>query len=132
VLTIKQAGNWTRRLYALVNAVSHDCDAEKSVGCEVRVLVECPYGGPGHTMYAEFNTALFVADGSGITYALECAWDVIQKAADRCARTKVVKLVWVVREPVRLVLATVRTLEGLSRLGCLGCAIEAEVVQRLS
>jgi hypothetical protein len=26
----------------------------------------------------------------------------------------------------------VRTLEGLSRLGCLGCAIEAEVVQRLS
>jgi hypothetical protein len=28
--------------------------------------------------------------------------------------------------------AGVRTLEGLSRLGCLGCAIEAEVVQRLS
>jgi transposase len=27
--------------------------------------------------------------------------------------------------------ASVRTLEGLSRLGCLGCAIEAEVVQRL-
>jgi hypothetical protein len=26
---------------------------------------------------------------------------------------------------------TVRTLEGLSRLGCLGCTIEAEVVQRL-
>jgi hypothetical protein len=26
--------------------------------------------------------------------------------------------------------ASVRTLEGLSRLGCLGCAIEAEVVQQ--
>jgi ferric-chelate reductase len=108
VLTVKQAGNWTRRLYALANAASHDCDAEKSVGREVRVLVECPYGGPGHTMYAEFDVALFVADGSGITYALECAWDVIQKAADGRARTKVVKLVWVVREPVRLVLAATK------------------------
>jgi hypothetical protein len=27
--------------------------------------------------------------------------------------------------------SNVRTLEGLSRLDCLGCAIEAEVVQRL-
>jgi ferric-chelate reductase len=111
VLTVKQAGNWTRRLYAFANATSHDCDAEKSVGHEVRVLVECPYGGPGHMMYAGFDVALFVADGSGITYALGCAWDVVQKAADGRARTKVVKLVWVVRKPVRLVLSA-RKSEG--------------------
>jgi ferric-chelate reductase len=98
VLTVKQAGNWTRKLYALANAASYD--AEKTgAGREVRVLVEGPYGGPGHTMYAGFDAALFVAGGSGITYALGCARDVIQKAADGRARTKVVELVWVVREP---------------------------------
>ncbi|EIN05483.1 hypothetical protein PUNSTDRAFT_115913 [Punctularia strigosozonata HHB-11173 SS5] len=111
VLTVKQAGNWTRKLYALASSAAYSPakdagDAEEKgvgvvgdAGRNVTVMVEGPYGGPGHTLYPSFDGALFVAGGSGITYALGCARAAVSEARRGRARCGVVRLVWVVQDP---------------------------------
>lgn len=56
-------------------------------------------GGPGHTVFASFSAAVFVAGGSGITYALSAIEDLVQKDIRGESRVKVIELVWSVSDP---------------------------------
>ncbi|KDR70244.1 hypothetical protein GALMADRAFT_214680 [Galerina marginata CBS 339.88] len=99
VLMCKRAGGWTRKLYEMAKMGGY---TEGGVGREVRVVVEGPYGGPGHTIYASFSAAVFVAGGSGITYALSVIQDLVQKDLRGESRVKVIELVWSVTDPACL------------------------------
>ncbi|KAH9475842.1 Ferric reduction oxidase 6 [Psilocybe cubensis] len=119
VLMCKKAGGWTGALYALAKSSSSSsspasleagCPQEKTVGMgmgmglgkEVKVIVEGPYGGPGHVNFASFSAAVFVVGGSGITYALAAIEDLVRKDGKGESRVKVVELVWIVADPACL------------------------------
>ncbi|KAL0576626.1 hypothetical protein V5O48_005356 [Marasmius crinis-equi] len=99
VLLCKKAGDWTERLYELAKSGGYR-DHE---GTKVKVWVEGPYGGPGHMMFASYSAAVFVAGGSGITFALSAAQDLIRKDVEGHSRVKVIELVWSVPDPAALV-----------------------------
>ena len=42
---------------------------------------------------------MLVAGGSGITYALSTAQEIMQKSAEGASRTRVVELVWSITDP---------------------------------
>src|SRR6266545_1952237 len=98
VLLCKRAGDWTRKLFdmAKVNNV------EGGMGTQIKVGVEGPYGGPGHTIYSSFSAAVLIAGGSGITYALSVIQDLIQKDLKGESRVKSIDLVWSVPDPANL------------------------------
>lgn len=105
-LMCKKTGAWTNRLFELARGMeygsfsSDDNRAEKgSRPRDVRVLIEGPYGGPNHTIYASFSAAVVVAGGSGITYALGVLQDLLQKDREGRSRLKCVELVWSVQDP---------------------------------
>jgi len=100
VLMCKRAGGWTRKLYDVAKMGSY---TEGGVGRDLKVVVEGPYGGPGHTIFSSFSAAVFVAGGSGITYALAALQDLVQKDLAGQSRVKVIELVWTVPDPSTLV-----------------------------
>lgn len=68
-----------------------------------------PYlGGPGHTLFASFSGALFVAGGSGITFALSAVQDLVQKDLRGESRLKSIELVWIVQDPCKSDVSTLR------------------------
>ncbi|TFK37001.1 hypothetical protein BDQ12DRAFT_608543 [Crucibulum laeve] len=101
VLLCKKTGTWTTKLYDM--AKTNGFVERGVVAREVRVMVEGPYGGPGHTIFASFSAAVFVAGGSGITFALSAIQDLVQKDLKGRSRVKVIELVWVVTDPASLV-----------------------------
>jgi ferric-chelate reductase len=62
----------------------------------VRVLVEGPYGGVGHTQPASFAGALLVAGGAGLSFALAILGDVLRA---RGGGPRSIRLIWAVRDP---------------------------------
>ncbi|KAL6302892.1 incomplete iron reductase [Sparassis latifolia] len=100
VLLCKKAGDWTGRLVELAKRAEHSEACE--VHTRVKVLVEGPYGGHGHAILPSYSGAMLVAGGSGITYALSTAQELMQKEAEGSSRVKVVELVWSVPDPVCL------------------------------
>jgi predicted ferric reductase len=100
VLMCKKANGWTKQLYEMAKV--EDYMAGLGRGRRMRVVVEGPYGGPGLTMFASFSAAVFVAGGSGITYALSVIQDLVQKDLRGESRVKVIELVWVVPDPACL------------------------------
>ncbi|KAI0794897.1 hypothetical protein C8Q75DRAFT_803744 [Abortiporus biennis] len=101
VLMCKKVGTWTTRLYDLSRKVEYG-EAGTGISQDVKVLVEGPYGGPGHTVFSSFSGALFVAGGSGITYALATFQELIQKDLEGESRLKVIELVWSIQDPASL------------------------------
>ncbi|KAJ7705372.1 hypothetical protein B0H17DRAFT_1037796 [Mycena rosella] len=99
VLMCKKAGTWTTKLFAAA-ATNH---SERGMGRDVRIMVEGPYGGPGLVMFNSFSAAVFVAGGSGITFALSAIQELIQKDKRGESRVRVIELVWVVQHPAALV-----------------------------
>ncbi|KAK7690507.1 hypothetical protein QCA50_005605 [Cerrena zonata] len=100
VLMCKKAGGWTDKLFNLAKKISHG-EAGGHVSA-VNVLVEGPYGGPGHTLFSSFSGALFVAGGSGITFALGAVQDLVNKDLSGETRLKAIELVWVIQDPSML------------------------------
>ncbi|KAJ8090405.1 hypothetical protein PM082_019003 [Marasmius tenuissimus] len=100
ILLCKKAGDWTERLYELAKTGGYNGQYE---GTKVKVWVEGPYGGPGHMMFASFSAAVFVVGGSGITFALSAAQDLIRKDVEGHSRVKVIEIVWSVQDPTSLV-----------------------------
>ncbi|KAG7086865.1 hypothetical protein E1B28_002786 [Marasmius oreades] len=105
VLMCKKAGDWTERLYDLAKSGGYhkgrgggDHDPMK-----VKVWVEGPYGGTGHMMFASFSAAVFIVGGSGITFGLSMAQDLIRKDLEGHSRVKVIELIWCVQDPASLV-----------------------------
>ena len=95
VLLCKSAGDWTRKLFDMAKVSNKE-------GGMIRVVVEGPYGGPGHMIYSSFSAVVLVAGGSGITYALSLVHDLIQKDLKGESRVKSIDLVWVVPDPANL------------------------------
>ncbi|KAH9946886.1 iron reductase [Amylocystis lapponica] len=100
VLMCKKAGDWTSKLYEL--AKREDKGEANGLGPRVRVLIDGPYGGPGHSIMSSFSGAMFVAGGSGITYALGAVRELMQRASEGRTRVKVIELVWSIPDPASL------------------------------
>ncbi|KAI8973127.1 incomplete iron reductase [Trametes punicea] len=100
VLMCKKAGDWTNKLYELAQRA--DYGEANGIGSDVRVVVEGPYGGPGHAIFGSFSGALFVAGGSGITFALGAVQDLMKKDLEYKSRVRAIELVWSVQDPSAL------------------------------
>ena len=48
---------------------------------------------------SSFSAAVFVAGGSGITFALSAIQDIVQRDIADESRVKVIELVWIVSDP---------------------------------
>ncbi|KAJ7489400.1 hypothetical protein FB451DRAFT_1337155 [Mycena latifolia] len=99
ILMCKKTGNWTHKLFA----TAANSWSEKGVGRDVKIMVEGPYGGPGFVMFNSFSAALFVAGGSGITFALGAIQELIQQDLRGKSRVRVIELVWVIQDASSLV-----------------------------
>jgi len=112
VLYVKSAGDWTRRLYDVARSYEASANPfedqnekgsrlEKGAGkgATMKMVVEGPYGGPGHTMYASYTSSFIVVGGSGITYGLSIVDELIRDNDKMQSRTRLIHLVWVVQDP---------------------------------
>ncbi|KAG5640475.1 hypothetical protein DXG03_008380 [Asterophora parasitica] len=99
VLMAKKSGRWTNALYEMAKGSGY---TESEYGRRVKVIVEGPYGGPGHAIFASYSAAVFVVGGSGITFALSTIQELIQKDLKGQSRVKTITLVWVVQDPASL------------------------------
>ena len=97
-LMVKKAGDWTNKLYGMATKseaiYSGGWGAEK----KAKVWIEGPYGGVGNTMMDSYSGAVFVVGGSGITFALSCITDLVQKDAQGLSRLKIIHLIWSVQD----------------------------------
>ncbi|KAF9065852.1 hypothetical protein BDP27DRAFT_1331474, partial [Rhodocollybia butyracea] len=100
ILMCKKAGDWTNKLYDLAKSSEYEGGDNAR---KVKVCIDGPYGGPGHRIFSSFSAAVFVAGGSGITFALSAIQDLIQKDLEGHSRVKVIHLVWSVQDPSSLV-----------------------------
>ena len=100
VLMVKKAGDWTNKLYSLAQRA--DYGEANGVGSHVQVVIEGPYGGPGHAIFSSFSGEMFVAGGSGITFALAAAQDLMKKDLEYRSRVRHIELVWTVQDPAAL------------------------------
>ncbi|KAG9025314.1 hypothetical protein FRB95_010337 [Tulasnella sp. JGI-2019a] len=110
VLYVKACGNWTNRLYALAKGAGSTAGVEKTGGSDtneqgmtMRMIIEGPYGGPGHDVISTFSSAFLVVGGSGITWGLGMMEEIIRDAELQRANTKLVHLVWIVQDPSSLI-----------------------------
>ncbi|ETW75457.1 ferric reductase [Heterobasidion irregulare TC 32-1] len=104
----KYEGGWTGRLFEMAQAQDGGMEEKTiglpkhSIGRRVRVIVEGPYSGPGHTLFASYSGALLVAGGSGITFVLSILADLLQKHGEGRSRLRVIEVVWSVADPSAL------------------------------
>ena len=65
---------------------------------EVR-LIRYLIGGPGYTLYHSFSGVLLAAGGSGISFVLAIAQELLQRAAiaPRSTNTRAIEIVWSVQ-----------------------------------
>ncbi|KAJ7749260.1 hypothetical protein DFH07DRAFT_555851 [Mycena maculata] len=99
VLMCKKTGTWTQKLFATA-AVGQP---EQGVGRNVKIVVEGPYGGPGFAMFNSYSASVFIAGGSGITFALSAVQELIQRDLRGESRVRVIELVWVAQDAASLV-----------------------------
>ncbi|TFK83417.1 incomplete iron reductase [Polyporus arcularius HHB13444] len=100
VLMVKKAGDWTTKLYDLAQRA--DYGEANGLGGSVQVVVEGPYGGPGHAIFSSFSGAMFVAGGSGITFGLAAVQDLMKKDLEYRSRIRAMELVWCIQDPTAL------------------------------
>ncbi|KAF9055495.1 hypothetical protein BDZ89DRAFT_1125231 [Hymenopellis radicata] len=100
ILMVKKVGGWTNKLFDISRSGGY---TEAGVGRNVAVMVEGPYGGPGHAIPSSNSAAVFVVGGSGITYALAGMNELIQKDLRGESRVKMIELIWTVQDPAALV-----------------------------
>jgi ferric-chelate reductase len=97
VLLCKKAGGWTGKLYEIAKAGGY-CEGGLGRGRNISVIVEGPYGGPGHSVFASYSAAVFVVGGSGISFALSAAQELVQRDVENGSRVKVIELIWCVQD----------------------------------
>ncbi|KAL1413752.1 hypothetical protein Q8F55_001534 [Vanrija albida] len=98
VLLCAAAGDWTKELRAL--AQTGDSEDKSDVGTykhDVGVLIEGPYGGPGNTLPASFTSIVLFAGGSGLSYAMGMAHDLVERSRTGAIAARTIDLVWSVR-----------------------------------
>ncbi|KAG1732109.1 ferric reductase like transmembrane component-domain-containing protein [Suillus lakei] len=89
VLMCKNVGGWTGRLYEM---------AKVGGVRTVQVMIEGPYGGPGHCVFASYSAAMFIVGGSGITFALSAVQDILQRDSEGASRVKIIEVIWSVQD----------------------------------
>ncbi|KAA1477942.1 hypothetical protein DENSPDRAFT_885508 [Dentipellis sp. KUC8613] len=102
-------GRWTGWLYDVARGEGKGKVVEKEAGAgallegggggarlgrELQVIVEGPYSGPGHTVFAAYSGAVLVAGGSGITFVLGVLEDLLHKHVEGRSRLCAVDVVW--------------------------------------
>lgn len=100
VLMCKKSGRWTQKLYELGTLAGYQ--AEEGGVRRTKVLVEGPYGGPGHTVFASYSAAIFVIGGSGISFALSSIQELVRRDNEASSRLKAIELIWSVQDPSSL------------------------------
>ncbi|KIJ62212.1 hypothetical protein HYDPIDRAFT_94699, partial [Hydnomerulius pinastri MD-312] len=101
VLMCETAGWWTGRLYEMAKVAGYGYE-EGGVGRMISVMLEGPYGGPGHAVFASFSAAMFIVGGSGITFALSAVQDLLQRDLEGSGRVKIIELIWSIQDPCSL------------------------------
>ncbi|KAG6376754.1 hypothetical protein JVT61DRAFT_1775 [Boletus reticuloceps] len=101
VLMCKNVGGWTNRLYEMAKVAGYGREAGDE-SRTVSVMLEGPYGGAGHSVFASFSAAMFVVGGSGITFALSAIQDLIQRDREDSSRVKLIELIWCIQDPCAL------------------------------
>lgn len=97
VLLCKNVGGWTGRLYEMAKVAGYGTD-EGAFGRTVQVMIEGPYGGPGHCVFASYSAAMFIVGGSGITFALSAVQDILQRDSEGASRVKIIEVIWSVQD----------------------------------
>ncbi|KZT06668.1 uncharacterized protein LAESUDRAFT_653145 [Laetiporus sulphureus 93-53] len=100
VLMCKKAGDWTTRLFE--TAQRSEYGEMGGAGRSVKVMLNGPYGGPGHALMNSFSGALLVTGGSGVTYALSTVQDMMKRSAEGTSRVRVIDFVWSITDPSSL------------------------------
>jgi ferric-chelate reductase len=95
VLMAKNVGDWTGDLMRMAKKGSYESG---NLGRDVKVIVEGPYGGPGNTVFSSFSSALFVAGGSGISFALSSIQELLQRESQGRSRVKSIDLLWIAQD----------------------------------
>ncbi|KAI6032654.1 hypothetical protein F5J12DRAFT_712486 [Pisolithus orientalis] len=101
VLMCKNAGGWTRKLYEMAKLAGYGSE-DGGMSRSVLMMVEGPYGGPGHSVFASYSAAVLVVGGSGITFALSALQDLVRVDLEGASRVKVIELVWSIQDPSSL------------------------------
>lgn len=102
ILICKNAGGWTRKLYETAKKsgyIEAGIAEGVDIGKNVAVMIEGPYSGPCHAIYASYSGVVMMVGGSGITFALSIIQDLVQKDLQAQSRVKVLELVWMVTNP---------------------------------
>ncbi|KAJ6465131.1 hypothetical protein DFH09DRAFT_1225660 [Mycena vulgaris] len=99
VLMIKKSGDWTNRLFDFAKSGGY---TDAGVGRNVNIVLEGPYGGPGHAMFNSYSAAVFIVGGSGISFAMAAIQELIDKDLRGQSRVKIIELIWTVQDPAAL------------------------------
>ena len=95
VLMAKKTGAWTSALYKLAERA----DSELGVaGKDVRVVVEGPYGGLGNMVMSSFTSALLVGGGSGVTFVLGQAEELVRDILSGRSSVRFIDVIWITQE----------------------------------
>ena len=54
-------------------------------------------GGMGHMVLSSYSSAMIVAGGSGVSFALAAAEELMQSAVRRTSRVRFIEIVWIVQ-----------------------------------
>ncbi|KAI0339247.1 incomplete iron reductase [Trametopsis cervina] len=101
-LMVKADGGWSKKIYELGSDRPNEPNAREmesrimGKGVRVKVLVDGPYGGPGNTMYHTFSGVLLTAGGSGISFVLAVAQELLQRAISSpgSTNTRTIEIIW--------------------------------------
>ncbi|EJD07923.1 uncharacterized protein FOMMEDRAFT_74257 [Fomitiporia mediterranea MF3/22] len=98
-LLVKKAGNWTSRLYDIAGRAGY-YPTEDGYGTirNIRVIVEGPYGGLGHMMIASFSSVMLVGGGSGVTFVLSQAEELVQAVQAGKSSLRFIEIVWITQD----------------------------------
>ena len=97
MLLCKKAGGWTGKLYEIAKAGGYS-EGGLGRGRNISVIVEDPYGGPGHSVFASYSAAVFVVGGSRISFGLSAAQELVRRDVENASRVKVIELIWCVHD----------------------------------
>ncbi|KAG8950754.1 hypothetical protein FRC04_007173 [Tulasnella sp. 424] len=136
VFYVKKAGDWSNRLYEAAKGPEKVLEGEASEkgieniaeqSAKMRMVIEGPYGGPGHDVLSSFSSAFIVAGGSGITFGLSSVDEIIREAEKGLAKTRMIEFIWVIQDPsslLHMMLVLQTFLDRVARLPTLGIKID--------
>ncbi|KAL5521096.1 hypothetical protein ACEPAG_9018 [Sanghuangporus baumii] len=98
-LLVKKCGKWTGKLYdAAGRAGYYPTESGYGTVREMRVIVEGPYGGLGNMVMAGYSSAMLVGGGSGVTFVLSQAEELVQAVRAGTSSLRFIELVWITQD----------------------------------